>query len=82
MRLLDKKGDVRPEVLQKNLKMAIQVLDAVYLDEAIRWVPFQSCSFLINKWEGYCERYCVYTSKSIRQYQYSIRESGVLIYSA
>nr|CAH0111329.1 unnamed protein product [Daphnia galeata] len=33
LRLLDK-GEVRPEVMQKNLKLAIQVLDAVYIDEA------------------------------------------------
>lgn len=37
LRLLDK-GEVRPEVMQKNLKLAIQVLDAVYIDEAGRWV--------------------------------------------
>ena len=35
LRLLDK-GEVRPEVMQKNLKLAIQVLDAVYTDEAGR----------------------------------------------
>lgn len=35
LRLLDK-GEVRPEVMQKNLKLAIQVLDAVYIDEAGR----------------------------------------------
>ncbi|KZS12790.1 putative Calcium/calmodulin-dependent 3',5'-cyclic nucleotide phosphodiesterase 1C [Daphnia magna] len=33
LRLLDK-GEVRPEVMQKNLTLAIQVLDAVYIDEA------------------------------------------------
>ncbi|XP_057379504.1 dual specificity calcium/calmodulin-dependent 3',5'-cyclic nucleotide phosphodiesterase 1-like [Daphnia carinata] len=33
LRLLDK-GEVRPEVVQKNLKLAIQVLDSVYVDEA------------------------------------------------
>ena len=36
LRLLDK-GEVRPEVVQKNLKLAIQVLDSVYVDEAGRW---------------------------------------------
>ncbi|XP_046444587.1 calcium/calmodulin-dependent 3',5'-cyclic nucleotide phosphodiesterase 1-like isoform X8 [Daphnia pulex] len=38
LRLLDK-GEVRPEVMQKNLKLAIQVLDAVYIDEAGRRTP-------------------------------------------
>lgn len=35
MRLLEK-GDVRTDVMQKNLKLAIRVLDTVYLDEAGR----------------------------------------------
>lgn len=45
LRLLEK-GDVRPEVVQKNLKLAIQVLDSVYLDEAGRWVQHIYCLLL------------------------------------
>lgn len=32
MRLLDK-GEVKPELLQKNLQLASQVLDSVYLED-------------------------------------------------
>lgn len=35
LRLLEK-GQVRPEIMQKNLKLAIQVLDSVYIDETSR----------------------------------------------
>lgn len=49
LRLLDK-GEVRPEVVQKNLKLAIQVLDSVYVDEAGRWVFFSdSIAILVGK---------------------------------
>jgi len=33
MRLLEKGQSLRPEVVQKNLKMAVQALDSIFLDD-------------------------------------------------